>query len=125
MDDGKPKIEATESDPPLLYSVRIRLHETSGRRGIRAVVPGEGLEKLRDYMKARAKELGLKDVRITARLPRRCELGPSMVIYPKACGTHRRRPPISTRSGGASRRRRPREAALLKRATIRARYGKK
>ena len=38
---------------------------------------------LRDYMKARAKELGLEDVRInSAGCLDRCELGPTMVIYP-------------------------------------------
>ncbi|MBL26558.1 MAG: ferredoxin [Rhodospirillaceae bacterium] len=40
--------------------------------------------KLRNYMKARAKELGLKKVRInTAGCLDRCELGPAMVIYPE------------------------------------------
>jgi (2Fe-2S) ferredoxin len=44
----------------------------------------KGSEKLRNYMKARAKELGLRDVRInTAGCLDRCELGPSMVIYPE------------------------------------------
>lgn len=43
-----------------------------------------GSVKLRDYMKARAKELGLKDVRINASgCLDRCELGPSVVIYPE------------------------------------------
>lgn len=43
-----------------------------------------GAEKLRNYMKARAKELGLDDVRINnAGCLDRCELGPSMVIYPE------------------------------------------
>lgn len=40
--------------------------------------------KLRDYMKARAKELGLGDVRVnSAGCLDRCELGPSVVIYPE------------------------------------------
>ena len=44
----------------------------------------KGSERLRNYMKARAKELGLKDVRINAAgCLDRCELGPSMVIYPE------------------------------------------
>ena len=44
----------------------------------------KGSVHLRDYMKARAKELGLKRVRInTAGCLERCELGPSMVIYPE------------------------------------------
>ncbi len=43
-----------------------------------------GSEKLRDYMKARAKELGLKGVRInSAGCLDRCELGPCVVIYPE------------------------------------------
>ena len=44
----------------------------------------KGSEKLRDYMKARAKEFGLSRVRInTAGCLDRCELGPTMVIYPE------------------------------------------
>jgi len=40
--------------------------------------------RLRNYMKARAKELGLDDVRINnSGCLDRCELGPSMVIYPE------------------------------------------
>ena len=44
----------------------------------------KGSEKLRDYMKVRAKELGLERVRVnTASCLDRCELGPSVVIYPE------------------------------------------
>ena len=40
--------------------------------------------KLRDYMKARAKELGLGDVRVnSAGCLDRCELGASVAIYPE------------------------------------------
>ncbi len=40
--------------------------------------------RLRNYMKARAKELGLSDVRVNAAgCLDRCELGPTMVIYPE------------------------------------------
>ncbi|HLO79157.1 MAG TPA: (2Fe-2S) ferredoxin domain-containing protein [Magnetospirillum sp.] len=43
-----------------------------------------GSEPLRDYLKARTKELGLDDVRInSAGCLDRCELGPVMVIYPE------------------------------------------
>ncbi len=43
-----------------------------------------GSEPLRDYMKARAKELGLKRVRVNmAGCLDRCEFGPTMVIYPE------------------------------------------
>jgi (2Fe-2S) ferredoxin len=45
---------------------------------------GRGAVKLRDYMKARAKELGLTDVRINAAgCLDRCELGPTVVVYPE------------------------------------------
>lgn len=44
----------------------------------------KGSDRLRDYMKARAKELGLADVRINASgCLDRCECGPTMVIYPE------------------------------------------
>jgi (2Fe-2S) ferredoxin len=43
-----------------------------------------GAEPLRNYMKARAKELGLGNVRINqAGCLDRCELGPVIVIYPE------------------------------------------
>jgi (2Fe-2S) ferredoxin len=41
-------------------------------------------EALRDHMKSRAKELGLKNVRVNnAGCLDRCELGPTLVIYPE------------------------------------------
>ena len=44
----------------------------------------KGSEDLRDYMKDRAKQLGLKKVRINASgCLDRCELGPTVVIYPE------------------------------------------
>jgi (2Fe-2S) ferredoxin len=44
----------------------------------------KGAEKLRNYMKARAKELGLADIRINqSGCLDRCELGPTVVIYPE------------------------------------------
>ncbi len=50
----------------------------------RGCCAAKGSEKLRNYMKARAKELGLKSVRINASgCLDRCELGPTMVIYPE------------------------------------------
>ena len=40
--------------------------------------------RLRNYMKARTKELGLNDLRVNAAgCLDRCELGPTMVIYPE------------------------------------------
>lgn len=50
----------------------------------RGCCKSKGAEALRNYMKARAKELGLKDVRINqSGCLDRCELGPTMVIYPE------------------------------------------
>jgi len=44
----------------------------------------KGAEKLRNYMKARVKELGLEGVRVNnAGCLDRCELGPAFVIYPE------------------------------------------
>ncbi len=43
-----------------------------------------GSESLRDYLKVRAKESGLADIRINAAgCLDRCELGPTLVIYPE------------------------------------------
>ena len=43
-----------------------------------------GSEKLRDYMKARTKELGIQHVRVnSAGCLDRCELGPCVVVYPE------------------------------------------
>jgi (2Fe-2S) ferredoxin len=50
----------------------------------RGCCKAKGAEKLRNYMKARAKELGLSDVRVNvAGCLDRCELGPTMAIYPE------------------------------------------
>ena len=44
----------------------------------------KGAEELRNYMKARAKEMGLPGVRVNnAGCLDRCEFGPVMVIYPE------------------------------------------
>lgn len=43
-----------------------------------------GSEELRDYMKGRAKDLGLKGVRVNmAGCLDRCELGTTVVVYPE------------------------------------------
>jgi len=71
------------------FEPRLRLHlfcctNTRPDHHPRGSCAGRGSVKLRDYMKVRAKELGLDDVRInTAGCLDRCELGPVMVIYPE------------------------------------------
>ena len=50
----------------------------------RGCCSAKGSVKLRDYMKRRGRELGLEGVRINkSGCLDRCELGPSMVIYPE------------------------------------------
>jgi len=85
MDDAKPKLDAAENDPPLFYSSHVFVCTNERPAGHpRGCCKAKGSEKLRDYMKARAKELGLKSVRInSAGCLDRCELGPTMVIYPE------------------------------------------
>jgi (2Fe-2S) ferredoxin len=50
----------------------------------RGCCASKGSEKLRDYFKARVKELGVKNVRINqSGCLDRCELGPCAVFYPE------------------------------------------
>ena len=75
----------TTADPPPYYRAHVFVCTNERPEGHpRGCCKKRGSERLRDYMKARAKELGLKDVRInTAGCLDRCELGPTMVIYPE------------------------------------------
>ena len=72
-------------DPPLHF--RLHVFCCTNRRPdghVRGSCAARGSEDLRDYMKARAKELGLAGVRInTAGCLDRCEQGPVVVIYPE------------------------------------------
>ena len=72
-------------DPPLYYDAHVFVccnRRPEGHK--RGSCAAKGSEKLRDYMKVRAKELGVPRVRINqAGCLDRCELGPSVVIYPE------------------------------------------
>ena len=73
------------SDPKPYYEAHVfcctNRRPAGHPRGCCAEKDGEGL---RDYMKSRAKQMGLKNVRInSAGCLDRCELGPTMVIYPE------------------------------------------
>jgi (2Fe-2S) ferredoxin len=73
------------ADPALFYDrhvfVCVNRREAGHPRGCCAE---KGSEELRDYMKAKAKALGIKKVRVnSAGCLDRCELGPNMVIYPE------------------------------------------
>lgn len=85
MDDTKPIEADAAADPPPFYRRHVFVCTNERPAGHpRGCCKARGSEKLRDYMKARAKELGLADVRInTSGCLDRCELGPTMVIYPE------------------------------------------
>jgi (2Fe-2S) ferredoxin len=77
--------ERAADDPPLYF--RAHLFVCCNRRPdghARGSCAARGSERLRDYMKARAKELGLAGLRVnTAMCLDRCEQGPCLVIYPE------------------------------------------
>lgn len=78
------------SDPPAFYRCHVFCCvNTRPATDPRGCCAGKGSESLRNYMKARAKELGLSDVRInTSGCLDRCALGPTMVIYPEGVWYH-------------------------------------
>lgn len=72
-------------DPRLYYRAHVFCCTNQRPPGHeRGCCADKGAERLRNYMKKRAKELGLGDVRINgAGCLDRCEHGPSVVIYPE------------------------------------------
>lgn len=74
-----------EADPPPYFEAHVFVccnRRPDGHK--RGSCAASGSEALRDYMKVRAKELGLKGVRINqAGCLDRCEFGPTLVIYPE------------------------------------------
>ena len=78
-------MRAREGDPSAFYEAHVFVccnRRPDGHR--RGSCAAKGSEALRDYMKARAKELGLRGVRVNmAGCLDRCEFGPSIVIYPE------------------------------------------
>jgi (2Fe-2S) ferredoxin len=83
--DLAPAARARGDDPPQYFRAHVFVccnRRPDGHR--RGSCAARGSEDLRDYMKARAKELGLKDVRVNmAGCLDRCEFGPTLVIYPE------------------------------------------
>ena len=71
--------------PPLYYERHIFVCTNERPEGHpRGCCEAGGATKLRNYMKARAKEMGLKGVRVNnSGCLDRCELGPTLVIYPE------------------------------------------
>ena len=72
-------------DPPLHFDAHVFVCCNRRADGHpRGSCAAGGSERLRDYMKARAKEMGLHRVRVNAAgCLDRCELGPCVVVYPE------------------------------------------
>jgi (2Fe-2S) ferredoxin len=74
-----------QADPPPYFTAHVFVccnRRPDGHK--RGSCAAAGSEALRDYMKVRAKELGLKGVRINqSGCLDRCEFGPTLVIYPE------------------------------------------
>ncbi len=73
------------ADPPIYFDFHIFVCTNRRPDGHpKGSCAEKGSEKLRDYMKARAKELGVSRVRINmAGCLDRCEHGPCIVVYPE------------------------------------------
>ena len=85
MTDTHVPAPALEADPPPYFRAHVFVccnRRPDGHR--RGSCAARGSEDLRDYMKARVKELGLRDMRVNqAGCLDRCEFGPTLVIYPE------------------------------------------
>lgn len=72
-------------DPPQFYNAHIFVctnRRPDGHK--RGSCAAAGSEDLRDYMKSRAKELAIPNIRVNmAGCLERCEFGPALVIYPE------------------------------------------
>ncbi len=77
--------ERMAGDPPLFYETHVFVCGNRRPAGHpRGDCASKGSEKIRDYMKARVKELGLQNIRVNqAGCLDRCELGPCAVFYPE------------------------------------------
>lgn len=75
----------TDADPPPFYAAHIFVCTNRRQEGHpRGCCAASGSEKLRDFMKARAKELKVPAIRVnSAGCLDRCEFGPAMVVYPE------------------------------------------
>ena len=77
--------ERRQDDPPMYFDAHVFVctnRRPDGHK--RGCCAAGGAEVLRDYMKARVKELGLSRVRVnSAGCLDRCEQGPCVVIYPE------------------------------------------
>lgn len=84
--------ETAENDPAAFYRCHVFCCMNERPPGHeRGCCKEKGAVRLRNYLKARAKELGLEAVRVNqSGCLDRCELGPVMVIYPEGVWYHYR-----------------------------------
>ena len=77
--------ERRAGDPPLYFTSHVFVCTNERAAGHpRGSCKARGSEELRDYMKAKAKAMGLSGVRVNAAgCLDRCEEGPTVVIYPE------------------------------------------
>jgi (2Fe-2S) ferredoxin len=77
-------IDSQADDPPAFFDFHVFVCVNRRPDGhSKGSCAARGSERLRDYMKARAKELGIARARINgAACLDRCELGPVIVVYP-------------------------------------------
>ncbi len=75
----------TADDPQLYFDFHIFVCVNRRPEGHpKGSCAARGSERLRDYMKARAKQLGVARARVNAAgCLDRCELGPCIVVYPE------------------------------------------
>jgi len=80
----------SDVDPPLTYTRHVFCCENQRPEGHpRGCCRDKDATRLRNYLKARVKELAVPGVRInSAGCLDRCELGPTMVIYPEGVWYH-------------------------------------
>jgi (2Fe-2S) ferredoxin len=73
------------ADPKLYFETHVFVCGNRRPEGHeRGDCASKGSEKIRDYMKARVKELGITGVRVNqSGCLDRCELGPCAVVYPE------------------------------------------
>src|SRR6266478_1467353 len=78
------------ADPPLFYERHIFLCTNVRPEGHpRGCCSAGGSEKLRGYMREKARQLGIESIRLNASgCLDRCELGPNLVIYPEGVWYH-------------------------------------
>lgn len=83
-------MENLPGDPPLFYRRHVFCCTNVRPPGHpRGCCSAGGGEKLRAYMREKAKALGIENIRINAAgCLDRCELGPNMVIYPEGVWYH-------------------------------------